>query len=146
MEKIGMTEHTFAMYNRVAAVERRYTVSTKKNGSSLSKRQMKTALELVKSGLSIDEFSESCSISKKELYDWIGNDVFIEYVSALADKYAHASEPFVRSKLLKLIKEDNVQAIRLFFSIDKKQKSAVSPPLTADKEIEDLRHDIFGKE
>ena len=63
-----MTERMFGCYNIAVAVERRYNVTTNESGNSLdpNERKKKTARELIRSGLSTDEFFSSVGMSPDE--------------------------------------------------------------------------------
>ena len=124
-------------------------METKENGA-VTNREQQNALELVKNGFSIDELLDTfCDGSDEDdgLSELLADDAFFDRTSALAERIARANEPFVWSKLMKLISDDNVQAIRLYFSImEKRRQTTAQPSATADREIESLRSDLFGEE
>ena len=143
-EKDGMTEHMFECYNKAVAAERRYIVNTNESEPISDKRA--AALALIQSGLPLGEFLSSAGISEKDAREWLEDEEFLADASSLAEKFAHANEPFVWSVLLSLIGEKNLQAIRLYFTVAEKRRTAAQRDGSApDSEIESLRSDIFGE-
>ena len=113
----------------------------------LTEKQKTVAYEIVRSGREISAILEEHGVTEAEYSEWIIGGLFPNYTSYLAGIYARADEPFVWSKLFGLIRDGNIQAIKLFFSlIDKKnngqQKSSAEP----DERLNELRSDIFGEE
>lgn len=114
------------------------------NGKMLDEKQTKTAAVLVNSGLPLEEAIKICGVSEDELAEWTQNDFFLDYLLSLAEKYALANEPFVISTLLEMVKDKNPQAIRLFFSLcDKRRSARAADPVMPARELDELRADIF---
>lgn len=118
-----------------------------KSGRTLTKKQKKLAVVLVMRGLPLDEALKSCGISDKLFERWIQDDEFLNYLSRFSKKYAHINEPFIQSTLLKMIEGKNVQAVKLFYSLnEKKDNGDEKSPFTPGSELETLRSEIFEGE
>ncbi len=118
--------------------------TSENNGKMLDERQTKAAAVLVSSGLPLEEAVKLCDASEDELAQWTQNDEFLGYLLSLAEKHALANEPYVISTLLKMVGEQNPQAIRLFFSLcDKRRAARPADPVMPAKALDALRADIF---
>ena len=113
---------------------------------SLSELQIKIAHEIVRGGRDTSEVLAENGIGEDEFTKWVTDGAFPAYTSSLAVSFAEAEEPFVWSKLLSLIRGDNVQAIKLYFSLKEKKQNAEKHACTADTSLDELRNEIFGEE
>ena len=114
--------------------------------SVLTDRQKAVAHDIVRSGRETCDILKEHGVSEDEFTEWVTGGVFPLFVSRLAVAFAGADEPFVWAKLLSLIRDDNLQAIKLYFSLREKKCGTLSSADMPDSEISELRDDIFGEE
>lgn len=114
-------------------------------GRQLTAVQADIAKEIVLNGREPRDVLAEHGIGDEEFIEWITDGSFPDYTSFLASKTAHADEPFVWAKLFELIRDGNIQAIKLFFSLRDK-KSSLESSAVPDRSISELRSDIFGEE
>lgn len=111
----------------------------------LTDQQKEVALKIVESGREVKDILTEYGIDGSEFANWITEGAFPAYTSFLTQRYASADEPYVWSKLFDAIREGNLQAIKLYFSI-KDKKGAVQSTFAPSPELSELRSDIFGEE
>lgn len=113
---------------------------------TLSEKERNVAYEIVRGGRETEEILTEYGVSDAEFTKWVTGGVFPSYTAHLAEAFAGAKEPFVWAKLLSLIHDGNIQAIKLFFSLKDRKKEEKQSVSVADCELNELREDIFGEE
>lgn len=138
----------FEWYNSIGDAERRKHVNTSVSKRKRDKkaRQSKVLDCLMHSGQPPADVLSACGVGSDEFDKWMEDENFLATLSSVVKKLSRAGEPFVLSRLFKLIAADNIQAMRLFFSLREKDKLSAKTAPRADPEIEALRSDIFGEE
>ena len=114
--------------------------------SVLTERQKTVAHDIVRSGRETCDILKEHGVCEDEFTEWVTDGIFPLYVSHLAVAFAGAEEPFVWAKLLTLIRNDNLQAIKLYFTLRDKKIGTVTSAELPDSAICELRDDIFGEE
>lgn len=95
--------------------------------------------EAVCSGKLIEEVLEEYSLTREDISSIGDGDV----LASAARRAAEAEIPYVWSALLSSAKKGNVPAIKLYFELWNKNRTA-SPDTRASDEIDSLREDVFG--
>lgn len=73
----------------------------------------------------IKDLCERVGVSRSSFYRWLDNKEFVSYVNALIDKYTDSELSAVWKSLIYRAKSGDVQAIKLYFELKGKYKTAV---------------------
>lgn len=73
----------------------------------------------------VTELCKKIDVSRKTYYDWMDNELFVQYVDGLIDKYSDSELMTVWKALITKVKLGDTSAIKLYFEVKGKYKQQI---------------------
>ena len=101
-------------------------------------------------GVPLENALEACQVTEETFIDWVCAGKFPLYAALLARGFAETKAAYVWDELMKLARDGNVSAMRLYLDVLYRKPGGRTDSLSggtgAEQELTGLRESIFGGE
>lgn len=124
--------------------------NVKESAGSPTEQKQRDVVCAMARGESLESALAACQVAEEEFIDWVCGGKFPMYAASLARGFAETKAAYVWSELMKLAKEGNVSAMRLYLDVLYRKNGGrpenPSGGTGADQELAGLRESIFNGE